>query len=178
MGCCAGADPRFFLGGGVLVSFSTSTLINHIVFFFFSQNTSCIGKPQVISGRWGHTPCTLSLDPPLLHKILTWATVLYIHGQVSVEMHKIPVKKIVNYLTSTWLTLSLVSRVCSLGILSYGSTLWWQYSEIFCILKPSYFALFVKVYKVLIKLPDGRSYFIFRRYNEFHQLCDKVPNPD
>ena len=49
-----------------------------------------------------------------------------------------------------------------------------KYSEIFCILKPSYFALFVKVYKVLIKLPDGRSYFIFRRYNEFHQLCDKV----
>ena len=80
-------------------------------FFFFSQNTSCIGKPQVISGRWGHTPCTLSLDPPLLHKILTWATVLYIHGQVSVEMHKIPVKKIVNYLTSTWLTLSLVGCV-------------------------------------------------------------------
>ncbi|KAM7451879.1 Serine/threonine-protein kinase Sgk1 [Porites harrisoni] len=30
------------------------------------------------------------------------------------------------------------------------------------------------VYKVLIKLPDGRSYFIFRRYNEFHQLCDKL----
>ena len=110
MWCCVGADPRFFLGGGALVSFSTSTLINHIV-FFFSQNTSCIGKPQVISGRWGHTPCTLSLDPPLLHKILTWATVLYIHGQVSVEMHKIPVKKIVNYLTSTWLTLSLVGCV-------------------------------------------------------------------
>ena len=80
-------------------------------FFFFSQNTSCIGKPQVISGRGGHTPCTLSLDPPLLHKILTWATVLYIHGQVSVEMHKIRVKKIVNYLTSTWLTLSLVGCV-------------------------------------------------------------------
>lgn len=30
------------------------------------------------------------------------------------------------------------------------------------------------VYKVLIKLPDGRSYFIFRRYNEFHQMCDKL----
>ena len=72
------------------------------------------------------------------------------------------------------MTHSELGRVCSLGILSYGSTLWWQYSEIFCILKPSYFALFVKVYKVLIKLPDGRSYFIFRRYNEFHQLCDKV----
>ena len=39
-------------------------------FFFFLQNTSCIRKPQVISGGRGggggvHTPCTLSLDPPL-----------------------------------------------------------------------------------------------------------------
>ena len=30
----AGADPGFFLGGGALVSCSTSTPINHIVFFF------------------------------------------------------------------------------------------------------------------------------------------------
>ena len=42
------ADPGFFLGGGALVSFSTSTPINYIVFFL--QNTSCIRKPQVISG--------------------------------------------------------------------------------------------------------------------------------
>ena len=59
-----GADPGFFLGGGALVSCSTSTPINHIV--FFSQNTSCIRKPQVISGGRGvRTPCTLPLDPPL-----------------------------------------------------------------------------------------------------------------
>ena len=31
---CTGADPGFFLGGGALVSCSTSTPINHIVFFF------------------------------------------------------------------------------------------------------------------------------------------------
>ena len=31
----AGADPGFFLGGGALVSCSTSTPINHIVFFFW-----------------------------------------------------------------------------------------------------------------------------------------------
>ena len=50
----AGADPGFFLGGGALVSCSTSTPINHIVFFFFFlQNTSCIRKPQVISGGGG-----------------------------------------------------------------------------------------------------------------------------
>ena len=47
----SGADPEFFLGGGALVSCSTSTPINHIVFFL--QNTSCIRKPQVISGGGG-----------------------------------------------------------------------------------------------------------------------------
>ena len=42
-----GADPGFFLGGGAVVSCSASTPINHIVFL---QNTSCIRKPQVMSG--------------------------------------------------------------------------------------------------------------------------------
>ena len=32
-----GADPGFFLGGGALVSCSTSTPINQIVFFFFGR---------------------------------------------------------------------------------------------------------------------------------------------
>ena len=41
-----------FLGGGALVSCSTSTPINHIVLFFL-QNTSCFRKPQVISGAGG-----------------------------------------------------------------------------------------------------------------------------
>ena len=53
-----GVDPGFFLGGGALVSCSTSTPINHIVFFL--QNTSCIRKPQVISGGGGAHP----LHPP------------------------------------------------------------------------------------------------------------------
>ena len=50
-------------GGGAVVSCSTSTPIIH---FFFLQNTSCIRKPQVISGEGGGglcTPCTLPLDP-------------------------------------------------------------------------------------------------------------------
>ena len=42
----AGVDPGFFLGGGALVCCSTSTAINHTVFFL--QNTSCIRKLQVI----------------------------------------------------------------------------------------------------------------------------------
>ena len=56
---------RIFLGGGALVSCSTSTPVNHIVFCL--QNTSCIRKPQDISGEGGgvRTPCTLPLDPPL-----------------------------------------------------------------------------------------------------------------
>ena len=33
----SGADPGFFLGGGALVSCSTSTPIKHIVFFFFAE---------------------------------------------------------------------------------------------------------------------------------------------
>ena len=33
----SGADPGFFLRGGALVSCSTSTLINHIVFFLFAE---------------------------------------------------------------------------------------------------------------------------------------------
>ena len=36
----------------------------HRFFCFFWQNTSCIRKPQVISGGV-RTPCTLPLDPPL-----------------------------------------------------------------------------------------------------------------
>ena len=44
-----GADPGFFVGGGALVSCPTSTPINQ----FFLQNTSCIRKPQVISGGGG-----------------------------------------------------------------------------------------------------------------------------
>ena len=51
----AGADPGFFLGGGALISCSTSTPINHIVFFLFRRIPVFIRKPLVISkgGRGG-----------------------------------------------------------------------------------------------------------------------------
>ena len=45
-----GADPEFFLRGGALVSCSTSTPINHIIFL---QNTSCIRKPAGHLGGGG-----------------------------------------------------------------------------------------------------------------------------
>ena len=51
---CSGADPGFFLGG-------CAPLRNGITdVFFFLHNTSCIRKPQVISGvgGWG------GLHPP------------------------------------------------------------------------------------------------------------------
>ena len=38
-----GVDPGFFLGGGALVSCSTSTPINHIVFFFLTPCTLPLG---------------------------------------------------------------------------------------------------------------------------------------
>ena len=67
-----GADPGFVLGEGALVSYSTSTPINHIVFFFL-QNTSCIRKMQVISEGGGvRTPCTFPLDPPLCNVSFCW----------------------------------------------------------------------------------------------------------
>ena len=47
---------RIFSRGGALVSCSTSTPINHIVFFW--QNTGCIRKPQVISGGGGGVSTT------------------------------------------------------------------------------------------------------------------------
>ena len=56
--CLDRGGSRIFLGGGALVSCSASTPINHI--FFFLHNTSCIRKPQVISGRGTHP-----LHPPL-----------------------------------------------------------------------------------------------------------------
>ena len=61
-----GADPGFFfLGGGALISYSTSTPINHIVFSFFCRVPIVLENRMSSRGREGRTPCTLPLDPPL-----------------------------------------------------------------------------------------------------------------
>ena len=60
-----GADPGFFLGGGALVSCSTSTPINHIVFFFCRIPVALENRRSSQGGGGVHTPCTLPLDPPL-----------------------------------------------------------------------------------------------------------------
>ena len=58
-----GADPGFFLGGGALVSCSTSTPINHIV--FFCRIPVVLENRRSSQGGGVRTPCTLPLDPPL-----------------------------------------------------------------------------------------------------------------
>ena len=57
-----GADPGFFLGGGALVSCSTSTPINHI---FFCRIPVVLENRRSSGGV--RTPCTLPLDPPLVY---------------------------------------------------------------------------------------------------------------
>ena len=57
--CKAGADPGFFLGEGALVSCSTSTPINHIVFSFFCR------IPVVLENRRSsHGGVRTPLHPP------------------------------------------------------------------------------------------------------------------
>ena len=67
-----GADPGFFLGGGVLISCSTSTPINLMVILFIYLFIYFFRIPVVLGNRRSSqggvcTPCTLSLDPPLFH---------------------------------------------------------------------------------------------------------------
>ena len=71
-----GADPGFFKRGCTRLLLA-SIPINNIVFCFL-QNTSCIRKPQVISGEegGGGTPCTLPLDPPM-YELFTFGLCQY-----------------------------------------------------------------------------------------------------
>ena len=55
---------RIFLGGGALISCSTSTPINHIV--FFGRIPDVLENRRSSQGGGGvRTSCTLPLDPPL-----------------------------------------------------------------------------------------------------------------
>ena len=58
-GHIAGADPGFFLGGGALFSCSTSTPINHIVFFCRIPVVSENRRSSQPGGRAAHP-----LHPP------------------------------------------------------------------------------------------------------------------
>ena len=59
-----GVDPGSFLGGGALVSCSTSTPINHS-FFFFCRIPVVLENRKSSQGGGVRTPCTLPLDPRL-----------------------------------------------------------------------------------------------------------------
>ena len=55
----------FFLGGGALVSCSTSTPVNQIVFFLFCRIPIVLENRRSSQRRGGvRTPCTLPLDRP------------------------------------------------------------------------------------------------------------------
>ena len=56
----SGADPGFFLGGGALVSCSTSTPVNYIVFFFFCRIPVVLENRRSSRGGGG----AHSLHPP------------------------------------------------------------------------------------------------------------------
>ena len=67
-----GGSRIFFRRGCTRLYFNTNKPHS---FFLILQNTSCIRKPQVISGGGGgggggglRNPCTLPLDPPLYYK--------------------------------------------------------------------------------------------------------------
>ena len=61
-----GGSRSFFRRGCTRLLLHLNNIIPHS-FWFFLRNTSCIRKPQVISGRGGgvRTLCTLPLAPPL-----------------------------------------------------------------------------------------------------------------
>ena len=61
----SGADPGFFFAGGAPVSCSTSTPINHIVFFFDRIPVVLENRRSSWGGGGGRGGCTLPLDPPL-----------------------------------------------------------------------------------------------------------------
>ena len=63
---CQGRIQDFFRRGGTRLLLYFNTNKPHS--FFFLQNTSCIRKPQVISGRWGG--CTPPAPSP---QIRPWA---------------------------------------------------------------------------------------------------------
>ena len=67
----AGADPGFFLGGGALVSCSTSTPINHIVLFFFCRIPVVLENRRSSQGGV-RTPCTLPRSEEHFKCNLTW----------------------------------------------------------------------------------------------------------
>ena len=66
--CIFRGGSTIFLGGDALVSCSTSTPINHIIFFCRIPVVLENRRSSQRGGGGGRTPCTLPLHPPLLTK--------------------------------------------------------------------------------------------------------------
>ena len=86
---CRGGSRIFFRRGCTLLLLYFNTNKPHSFFFFF-QNTSCIRKPQVISGEGGgRTPCTLSLDPLLFCALCLRLTLICLQAPGKLGLKKI-----------------------------------------------------------------------------------------
>ena len=84
---CRGGSRIFFRRGCTLLLLYFNTNKPHS-FFFFSQNTSCIRKPQVIWGG-GRTPCTLLLDPLLFCALCLRLTLICLQAPGKLGLKKI-----------------------------------------------------------------------------------------
>ena len=84
-----GGSRIFFRRGCTRLLLYFNTDKPHI---FFLRNTSCIRKPQVISGVGGgggvRTPCTLPLDPPLNRKTSRLLFSSHHHNCILQKIHK------------------------------------------------------------------------------------------
>ena len=96
-----GADPGFFLGGGGLVYCSTSTPINHIVFFFFSRIPVVLENRRSAPGGGVRTPCTLPLDPPLVYDFYVGRS-LTVHNLLSLVHNRLQQVKNETFLMVSW----------------------------------------------------------------------------
>ena len=108
LGCLQtqGRIQDFFQGRGALVSCSTSTPINHIVFFF--RRIPVVLENRRSSRGGVRTPCTLPLDPSLRHRFCHIVT-------FSIKSLVFQVKTSHIILCSTIFGMSLCHHVVKLG---------------------------------------------------------------
>ena len=107
-GDLSGADPGFFLGGGALVSCSTLTSINHIVFWEGRIPVVLENRRSSQGGGGVRTPCTLPLDPPLFLFFSTKCKILdvvsFLHCLQIIFSLKSPIPTLYNVKNVIWIS--------------------------------------------------------------------------